>query len=311
MNGLEHLVEGLFDYAGMFPPAQLDLRAALRESARSSDLIRPGIVGNAMVVPYPQLHHITDQAVVEAGFGDRICTVCVVGVSAEKVEEAAREVHGFNQARDHARVVTLETHAETIPAAPLLAAAKALSGIQLYVEPTWIPKHWLKQRDDALAFLNQAKATGHGVGLKVRGAGEQAVTKQLLATLIQDVAHLRIPFKVTQGLHHPILEPRHKNRHGFVNAAAALRLRQVHGAAFGRAAIREMLRENKPNAYDFTNGIAWRTYRMDLAQLRAVKAGIPFAVGSCSLQEPDADLARLWPPSASPTAVIPKPRRGH
>lgn len=309
MTGLDLLTEGLFDYAGMFPPAQLDLHAALRESARSVDLLRPGILGNALVVPYAQLHSVTDAAVREAGFGDRTCTLCVVGVPAEQAQEAAGEVHAFNRARGAARVQTLEVHGETLPAAALLAAAEALPGVQVYVEPKWPPKLWPKQREDLLSFLTQAKASGRPIGLKVRGAGDQAVTKQLLATLIQDVAHLRIPFKVTQGLHHPILEPRHKNRLGFLNAAAALRLRQVHGVAFGRAAIREMLRENRADAYDFSDGIAWRSYRLDAGQLRAVKAGIPFAVGSCSLQEPDADLARLWPPTEGPTAVIPKPGR--
>ena len=83
MNALDLLTARLFDYAGTFPPASLQFKDALSESARASLLARPGILGTDIVVDSPDLKLVTGKALQAAGFGDTQASVALVGIPIE------------------------------------------------------------------------------------------------------------------------------------------------------------------------------------------------------------------------------------
>jgi len=47
--------------------------------------------------------------------------------------------------------------------------------------------------------------------------------------------------------------------------------------------------------FGFEGGLAWRRFEIDADQLAEAVRKVPFSIGSCSLEEPDADLVRLFP----------------
>jgi hypothetical protein len=74
--------------------------------------------------------------------------------------------------------------------------------------------------------------------------------------------------------------------HGFLGLLAAFRLRQARGAKFTQTL--ECLAEPDARAFDFSNGIQWNNQHVTAKELAKVPQ---FAIGSCSLHEPDQELA--------------------
>jgi hypothetical protein len=297
MNGLDTLTAGLFDYAGLFPPAALPLQEALRESARSPKLRRPRLVGADLVVPLAQLDALTRHDLYFTGFGDTTCTIAVVGVHRRDLSAAVRHVKAYNRkAAPWAKVVALEVHAESFPPQALQtlrAAQRGLGGIRLFLEPQWKAAAWKARQAQMLGLLEKLKGKegAHPVGLKVRCAGPFAASRATLQALLPDLARRGIPLKVTQGLHHALADGK---EHGFLSLALAFRLLQVHGAGFSSKSLADLLREADAKAFSFADGADWRGFGLTDATLKAALKELPFTIGSCSLDEPDGELARLF-----------------
>jgi hypothetical protein len=291
LEGLETLVGGLFDYAGMFPPANLELDAAIWESARSPRLARPHMVAADLVVPVDDLLRLDEERMRMAGFGDTEAKVCVVGVEATKLAQAVAKVQDFNATRAGIlRVVSLETHGTTFPAAALRDAIQALPRSQLFIEPRMPDASWARNADGILRLLQRIP----GIGLKVRGSGATAIASGTLGWLIPQVVALGVPFKATAGLHHPVVEERYGNPLGFVGLAAALRLRQALGDAFPIDEVQRCVAETDAKAFSFDGELSWRGHAVRVQDVAAAKGRQAFTIGSCSLREPDEDLVRLF-----------------
>lgn len=286
----EPALRGLFDHAGMFPPAAKPLPDALRDAARfAGSLARPGLVGADLVIAWKDWPRLDAAALRTAGFAHHPCRVAVVGVAQETAAEAALAVAAHNAARADAPVVSLEVHADgDLDAAKLRTVVAAVKGIPVFVEPRWPADRLARDVAHAVAV---SKASG--AGLKVRCAGASAADRPALAAAVRAVAAAGIAFKATQGLHHPV--PRPGFPHGFLALLAALRLRQARGEAFRD--VEACLGEADVAAFDLTDGLAWRGNSVSAAQLARLPA---FAIGSCSLAEPDADLlAAFGPPGVA------------
>lgn len=284
-GGTEPALRGLFDHAGMFPPAQKPLAGALQHAAGfATRLHRPGLVGAHLVIPFAAWPELTQAALARAGFqGD--CRVAIVGVPLAQAVDAARAVALHNQRAPARPVVSLEIHADgDVDQAQVKAIVGAAAGIPAYLEPKWpLPQ----LRAEAVRLCRNLKAGG--AGLKVRCAGPTALDRQALAAALVAAADAGIPFKATQGLHHPVPQPGFP--HGFLGLLAAFRLRQARGPDFSEVAA--CLGETDPAAFALQDGIAWRGKGVDAATLARLPA---FAIGSCSLEEPDDDLLRAFGP---------------
>lgn len=293
--GLDALVTGLFDYAGMYPPANLPLDEAVKESARSTRLRRPQMVGADLVVGVEDLGRLDEGRLRSGGFGDTECKVAVVGIDLNHLDEAVIDVAAKNaDLAGVLRVVSLEVHGTSVPSTALATAATALPRVQVYLEPRMPDTAWAQNASGVLRLLRGLGTGGHRVGLKVRASGKTAVSPGTLGLLIPQVVAAGIPFKATAGLHHPLVEERHGNEFGFLGLAAAFRLRQALGDAFAASHVQQCVAERDPGAFSFSHGLAWREHAIALDELADARRRQPFAIGSCSLREPDDDLARLY-----------------
>lgn len=295
---LRTLTDGLFDHAGMFPPAALPFKEALAETARLPEALRrPWLMGAHMVVPLDRLGDLGAAALDAAGFAGR-CRTCVVGVGLAQLPAAIEAALAKDGRVDVASVeASLPPELPGSAQAVLSAADKVLAGhgARLFVEPRLAAAGWSNAVAPVLALLEGLHAAGRSTGLKVRMAGPTALDSAGLAHAVAWAADLRVPFKATQGLHHPLAQGRKPAWHGFLSLAAALRLRQVLGEAFPVDAVQGCLDEQDPSAFAF-DGLAWRGHRIDENTLRQAVQDLPFSVGSCSLREPDEDLVRLFGP---------------
>ena len=139
-----------------------------------------------------------------------------------------------------------------------------------------------------------------GVFAKIRTGGvtpEEIPPVETLAAFIEACAERRLAFKATAGLHHPIRSqhPLTYERgapvammHGFLNVFLA--------AAFawhGERAIAPILAETDQAAFRFNEQVHWRDLSLSTAQIAEARAHFAHSFGSCSFEEPIADLERL------------------
>ena len=137
----------------------------------------------------------------------------------------------------------------------------------------------------------------HGLRAKIRTGGitEDAFpTTQAVAEFIRACADKGVAFKATAGLHHPLRCVRpltyapdspKGTMHGFINVFLA-------AALPGDAEA--ILREEEASAFAFDDeGARWRDRRVSTDALRAMRRDFATSFGSCSFEEPLADLREL------------------
>jgi len=288
MPALPTLLHDLIDYAGLFPPAGLDLPTAAANYAtyRTSD---DAWALGRFVVPAARLRELETSAgpLLEAAPPWRIAALAGPDLAGD-----LGEIAGFNQRQNGRAVVdTIELRAAT-PEAISGAIATIGGRVDAFVE---IPI------GDDPAPLIETIAAAHGRA-KVRTGGitpDAFPEPGHLLRFMRRCIEANVAFKATAGLHHPLrgdyrltYQPDSScaTMFGFLNvflAAAFLR----HGMSAGDAL--ELLEEPSAASLRVTDeSIAWRSHQLDEAGLRYGR-GLALAFGSCSFREPIDDLRAM------------------
>lgn len=308
---LHALLAGIVDYAGLFPPAGLAMAPAVRNHARYRAGDTAWMLGR-FVVPVARLEELEAAALDLLPAADdaepwRLSALAGADAAADAARVAAFNArHAPGREAGRAVVDVLEARVATPDACAALGAVAA-PGVAVYAEVPW------DAPGDLAAYA--AAARGAGVRLKLRAGGvtldafppPDAVLAFLVACRDAGVAA-----KATAGLHHPLAgehpltyEPgcARGTMYGFVNVfLAATLLRLGHAPD----AVRPLLTERNPAAFDVAadEAVAWRGRAADAAALADARAHALVAFGSCSFEEPVADLRALgWLPRAPVTAV--------
>lgn len=280
------LTEGLIDYAGLFPPAALDMDAAVaayRAHAASAEAFMLG----RFVVTAARLGELAE-ALSRACNGTPPSQPWKVSAVAGATDAAT--ISAFNATHGGWAVVdTVEAKAATAEAAEQSIDAFG-EGIQLYVE--------LPVTCDLDAVLPLLKA--RGARAKVRTGGltpelfpsSEAVASFMAACLRHDV-----PFKATAGLHHLVRGDHPMNgrpdgeralMHGFFNVFVAAALLADGGL---EADARELLDETSFDAFGFDDDtIFWQGHRVYTHSLERARKACAVSFGSCSFDEPCDEL---------------------
>lgn len=291
---MDTLLRGLFDYAGMFPPAALSFEGALERSARFGGLYRPFLVNGDMVLPLDEAQKLTPEALKEAKYPRHELNLCLVGINKDNLQEAIAFA-----AKDHGTVKVTAIEAATDLTEDWTAERDQLAslGVGFYVEPRVSDTEWPAQEAAIWDFIDRLNEGGR-VGLKVRAAGSTALSATTFARIIGEVNARNIPFKATQGLHHPIPEERYGNEFGFLGLAMALRL--DHALGLSEAERLEILLSDEPADFVLWDGFGFKMRRAMANKIVLAMQKVPFSIGSCSLDEPDQDLVRLFDGPAPP-----------
>jgi len=151
---------------------------------------------------------------------------------------------------------------------------------------------------DALDTLAAVKENNTFAKIRTGGLKPEAIpTPAEVANFILACAALRLPFKATAGLHHPIRSPQpltyekdspRATMHGFINVLMA--------SAFawrGEKNIEPIVAEQDPGAFSFDNRACWREKCLTLEEIVDARKNFVHSVGSCSFEEPVQDLRAL------------------
>lgn len=142
-----------------------------------------------------------------------------------------------------------------------------------------------------------------GAFAKVRTGGltpEAIPHSNQVADFLHAAAARRLPFKATAGLHHPLRclrpltyaadSPR-AFMHGFINVFLAAAL-AWHGEE--RGVLIDLLHEVDVLAFEFSDAqVKWHGRSITTAQIESTRREFAHSFGSCSFEEPVADLQQL------------------
>lgn len=287
------LLEGLVDYAGLFPPAGLDLATTVGNYAAYQR--RPDHWALArLVVPagrLPELETALERLPEVDRLGTRWPLTVLLGSDRAGDLEAVR---GFSERHVHDGIRIGSLEARIAATAEVVALATQLPPeCELYLELPAGP---------AMEPLIAAVAAA-GVRAKIRTGGvlpgDIPDPDQVLAFLAS-CARQRVPFKATAGLHHPVrgrrpltYEPGSVQavQFGYLNlflAAAAL-WRGLPMAAAGSLLVADEL---DPPVFEPAR-IRWGGIALETAAIREARQEFALAMGSCSFTEPVEEIESL------------------
>ena len=296
MNPNRAALTSLVDYAGLFPPAALDLSRVVANHLRSLRSPDRWLLGR-LIVPRTRLDELDAllrDAGEEAAAGQALPWTISVLTSMEddSLDALGDQVARFNerQRRQGAAVVAVELAVRSVEEIDR-AARLVPDRYERYAE---IPL------DERLPDLIRAAALA-GCYAKVRAGGITAdvfPAPAALARFMTLCAVHEVPFKATAGLHHPFrgsypltYEPQSlcATMHGFLNLVVASAL--LYTGRIGEAETAAILGSEEDFALA-DEGIRWHSHRVSAEELSFSRAHLFRSVGSCSFEDAVADLRR-------------------
>lgn len=293
---LRALLEGTIDYAGLFAPASLDMTASVNNYAGYREHPQSWALGR-FVLPVGRLDELLSA---------RECVTLtgrwrLSGILSGNVEAELKAVEEFNRMAPGAVVDAIELRVSNMDDIDRVRQHEPVGTTVFYeIAP--------EQADELLPILRHI---GGKAKLRTGGVVEDAIpTVEQVAGFVARCAELRVPFKATAGLHHPLRCVRALTyaakspvgtMHGFLNlfTAAALAWSAVHSSGTPlRETLATCLGDGERAHWHFDNdALNWsgghETVRVDAAELRTMRSQFALSFGSCSFEEPIEELHGL------------------
>jgi hypothetical protein len=291
MRTLRALFGGILDYAGLFPPAALEMRPMVERYAKAVSGPEEWFVGR-VIVPVSRLKEFEEAAKGHLPVTKDALNAPVWRLSAlapplweEQLDRAIEAIDGFN-----------ERHADSLDGAAVIDTVECKAGSSEQIDEALdrlpeeiFPYFELPVFKDVRGMV--ASMAGLDAGAKVRTGGvtpDEHPTAEQLADFIAACAGGEVPFKATAGLHHPL---RHRNDAvpadqfgcaGLMLGAALLWTDRIDATG-----LREILEERDASAFRFdSESASWRGHRLSHAELLVARERFAHAFGSCSIDEP-------------------------
>ena len=293
---LRALLAGIVDYAGLFPPAALDMPAAGANYAAYRAGADRWALGR-FVVPASRLGEFEREAAPRLPKTADTAAWRLSALLGAPTDDDLAAVRDFNRRHadpraGHAVVDTLEAKAST-PDEVARLAGRTGGDFELYVE--------IPVAAEPAPLLEAIRDAGARAKVRTGGVTADAFPPAAqLARFVAACARTCVPFKATAGLHHPLrasyrltyaADSASATMYGFLNvflAAALLRAGMPEGE------LPALLEESRPDAFHFDAGEArWRDWRANRDILAETRAGCAIAFGSCSFEEPIGELRKM------------------
>jgi len=281
MNAIDSLLAGLIDYAGLYPPAGLDMHTAVRKYLEYGHCAQRRALGR-FVVDLDRFPYLWDAA---GDYARGLRLSVIASPDADWVEVQRLIDKGY--AIEAVEIKTTE------PAEIECVAKRLPAGLTAYFEApvNGVPAATL----DAIAAVDGR--------IKIRMGGLAAgafPTPKATAEMLAEMVRRRMVFKATAGLHHPLRgrypltyapESPTAVMHGFVNLVCAAAVLYFGGEA---EEAREVLEEEWPGAWQVTpEAMVWQENGWSGDELREVRQKLFAGFGSCSFEEPMRGLEAL------------------
>lgn len=284
-KSLRILLTELIDYAGLFPPAGLDMPAAARNYADYLAGEQAWALGR-FVLPMTQLPAF-------AAVWAQVQRPCALSVLSGNLADDLPKIAAHNAAdQQAARIDCIEAKASSVNEIAALAQLCAGSGLAVFVEIPLVP--------DPTSLI--AALAEHGLYAKIRMGGVvQAAfpAPNDVLWFMQCCIERKVLFKATAGLHHPIrgdyrltYEPNCAagTMYGYVNVFLAAAILAQDPDTYAPVAAAVLLDEDATAFCFAEDGVTWRGNFVSCEQLVFLRQHIARSFGSCSFTEPTAEV---------------------
>jgi hypothetical protein len=287
------LLAGIVDYAGLFPPSQLSMPEAVINYATYKNSNYNWMLGR-FVVPVARLDEFAESAKDFFTRGGQDAWKLSV-LASEDIYGTVRLVEDFN-----------DRHAPFAECDALEIKADSASLIETWAEA--VPPQFTNYFEipivgkDFGEMVVALAMTKQRAKLRTGGTTPEAFPRpDEITRFIRTCSAANVPFKATAGLHHPVRCQKSLTyekdapvgmMYGFLNVFLA--------AAFARqgfkpSLLNELLEDEWAESFVFdANGVWWRQeHFLGTAYLKLLRERSAISFGSCSFEEPIADLQDL------------------
>lgn len=291
---------GLIDYAGLFPPARLDLPAAVAayHSYRRGPLA--WVLGR-FVIGAARLDELSAVSGPLLPSGPGAVPWQVSALLGEDLASGLASIEAFNarhaQSRRGRAVVDAVEVKVTTPG--------DVRRIGAGLPPALRAAYEVPLDGDLDPVVEAIGGVGGVAKARLGGVVPSAIPPvERVAAWLWTAARRRVPVKATAGLHHPVrgdypltyeADAPRAAMHGFVNVFLAACLAERAHAADERgnapALVRDVLAETDSRAFQFDEtAVRWRDLTLGATEIERTRERFALSFGSCSFEEPIAGL---------------------
>jgi hypothetical protein len=306
MESVRALMHQIVDYAGLFPPASLDMPKTVTNFGRYYAGPDQWALGR-LVIPVNRLGEFERYAETVLPTSKRDdtenpwrLTVLSTAAGDDDFEADLNIIDNFNERHNDSQSGRVIIDAIELKAVSANSIEEALEMMPDTLFP-WFEVPVSGEYRGMLAALSEMES-----GAKIRTGGVTAEAHPApldVARFIVNCAAADVPFKATAGLHHPF---RHHApevgclQFGFVNMFIGAAL-AFHGQV-EQEELEMLLCDEHPGNFEFhQTQVAWKGRSIGIGALREARERFVRSFGSCSFEEPLADLRAIH---LLPAAVV-------
>ena len=292
------LLAGIVDYAGLFPPAKLEMPTAVRNFARYQEHTHAWMLAR-FVVPVARLAEFEAAASEWLPRSEEDEPWHISALPGPDLEADIDAVFAFN--RVHAE--DADAGLAVIDAMEIRAPSPDYIDQAMLIIPEQIdPFFEVPWQSDPRGYITAAVGTGAAMKIRTGGVSPDLIPPtHVVARFIHTCAAAPVRFKATAGLHHPVrgeycltYEDNAPTAvmHGFLNVFIASLLARAR--KLDERTIKSILDETDPGAFTVSpEAIAWRELDIAPDDAERLRGSFVTSFGSCSFEEPIEDLAGL------------------
>ena len=291
-RSLKSLLANIVDYAGLFPPAKLDMASTVRNYARYLQSSENWMMGR-LIVPVARLGEFERDAAALLPKSSDAEPWLISALMA-----AASDGDGFG--RDLVMIEEFNIRYESRAVIDVVEiksqSPDEISNALDQIPDDLFPFFELPIERDPRGLIAALADGDAGAKVRTGGTSADAYPKtEDLARFIAACAAADVPFKATAGLHHPLRHfssAMNAKEFGFVNVFVAGAL--AYTGEVEELSIRELLDESSIDTFTFADDhLRWRQSQLMIDDIEAARDSFAVSFGSCSFDEPIEDLRSL------------------
>lgn len=317
-QSLEIFLNGLIDYAGLFPPAKLPLDEAFPNYVKYKNEKYQKIISK-FICPAEKLSELQSLLYEIPESFERVYPVSVLGKGGldkedffMNLEYDLKNWHTFQS--KNSTVTESKTFEVKIP--EVLIASGNSDTIYDLIEPcsdfisqiigedviiafeVTLIDDWKHNTRKSIEAIKRHNLNFDNVIFKLRTGGltaEAFPATDQVAFVIHELLDRNIPMKCTAGLHHPL---RHFNKsvnikmHGFFNIFCCGVIAYTHNISHHEMV--NLLEDENATRFEFSGEyFSWNGYRVTLDEISAGREEFLLSFGSCSFNEPLEDMKSM------------------
>lgn len=305
---LRAFLDQLIDYAGLFPPAKLELNDAITNYSNYIGSSDSWMLG-PFVLPVRLLESVRQYKEMFIARNKKL-RLSAAGTRADQSMNSLRELEKdyemikdfIKKNEDWATVDVLEIPLpQGKPSKDLLNEILSISeafNCNIFCEIPLLHNDWKKRLIETLDEIEKLNFANSGsLGVKIRTGGikaELVPSPDKVAKAIALCRDRKLRMKFTAGLHHPIRMYRNEinaKMHGFLNVFMAGMFSYKFN--LDETEIEEILRDEEVNHFLITaDELAWKNLSVSCEDVRKLRE-VLCSFGSCSFDEPKDELKEI------------------